>query len=364
MHRTRASFSIALIGALAAWAFAGCSQSTGTDASNDVSTRTQTVNLNDPYGGFNTADEQPAFGDQFLLANYGPDANLTVGTAEADTVRPDPTRVHRYLMVTWGNLRADSLVTFSTDWSGSLCAENGAVQMVRTIRFDPADHLLPRTSRQCVEWVSHTKPHFDGILVSLFHAPCDSLAGVTTAGGMPDSLCGDPLSVTFTTGPLTVTFSQAELANLHKVIPVDEFGNAVAFNSIVLMPHECPHGFMAGQWKPVADKQYAGIFRGEWMSENGLHAGFLRGIYGQNRRGDNVFFAKWITDSGAFHGIMKGSYGTNPAATADMADGWYDGVWVSRQLQIAGGVHGVWGHGNTDTEGGFFRGVWGARCRP
>jgi hypothetical protein len=95
------------------------------------------------------------------------------------------------------------------------------------------------------------------------------------------------------------------------------------------------------------------------MTENGLHAGFLRGVYGQNRRGDNVFFAKWINDNGTFHGIMKGTYGAS--ANAD-ADGWFNGVWVSRELRIAGGVRGVWGKGPND-DGGFFRGVWGALCR-
>jgi hypothetical protein len=231
------------------------------------------------------------------------------------------------------------------------------VRPLRTVRFEfPEDHLVPRTSRNCVEWVSHTQPDFDGILVALHRMPCDSLA---TA----DSLCGAPISVTFTTGPLTVTFSQAELANLHKVIQVDDAGNAVAFNSIVLEPRACPHGFLAGQWKHVDGQRYDGIMRGEWMSENGLHSGFLRGVYGQNRSGENVFFTKWITANGAFHGIMKGTYGRNPAASATNPDGWFSGVWFSRDLRIAGDVRGVWGEGTGAGEGGFFRGMWGALCR-
>lgn len=356
MHRTRTLMAITAC-ALAAWAFAGCDQSTDTDAPNDISSRTQSVNLDDPYGGYNTANEKPAFDDPYLLANYGAENNNIVALADSDSTREQHMRVHRYLLVTWGNLRDDSTITFPTDWSGSLCVENGIVRPLRTIRFEyPHDYLTPPATRNCVEWVSHTQPDFDGVLFALHRVPCDSLA-------TPDSLCASPISVTFTTGPLTVTFNQDELRNLHRVIQVDDAGNAVAFNTIVLEPHACPNGFLSGQWKNVSGQRYDGIFRGEWMSENGVHAGFLRGVYGQNRRHENVFFAKWITGNGSFHGIMKGRYGRNPEASATTADGWFDGVWVSRELRIAGNVHGVWNEGTGEGEGGFFRGAWAARCR-
>jgi hypothetical protein len=355
MNRNRTFASITLVCALAAWAFVGCEQSTGTDTSHDVATRTQSVDLNDPYGGYNTANEKPGFGDPFLLQNYGAESNNMVALADSDTTSENHMRVHRYLLVTWGNLNADSTINFSTDWSGSLCVENGLVRPLRTVRFEyPQDYLTRPASRNCVQWVSHTQPDFDGILFALHRVPCDSLA-------TPDSLCASPISVTFTTGPLTVTFNQNDLKDLHKVIQVDAAGNAVAFNTIVLEPHACAHGFLAGQWKDVSGQRYAGIFRGEWMSENGVHAGFLRGVYGQNRRGDHVFFAKWINDGGTFHGIMKGTYGLGAGTNAD-ADGWFTGVWVSRELRVAGGVRGVWGKGPND-DGGFFRGVWGTLCR-
>jgi hypothetical protein len=355
MTRNRTLAWIAFACAVSAWAMVGCSQSTDTNApGGDISSRTQSVNLNDPYGGYNTATEKPAFGDPFLLSNYGAENNNIVAAADTDTTR-DHLRVHRFLLVTWGNLEGDSTITTSTDWSGSLCAENGIIRPLRTVRFEyPQDYLVPPASRNCVQWVSHTKPDFDGILFALRRVPCDSLA-------TPDSLCSPPLSVTFTTGPLTVTFTQDELKNLHKVIKVDAAGNAVAFNRIVLEPHACANGFLAGQWKKVEDKRFAGIFRGEWTSENGLHKGFLRGVYGQNRRNENVFFAKWINDDGTFHGIMKGLYGNNPAATTP--EGWFDGIWVSRNLMVGGNVHGVWGEGAGGADDGFFRGVWAARCR-
>jgi hypothetical protein len=357
MSRNRTLASIAFACAVSAWALVGCDQSTGTNAPGDISSRTQTVNLNDPYGGYNTANEKPAFGDAFLGANYGAENGNGVALADSDSTRENHMRVHRYLLVTWGNLKGDSTITTSTDWSGSLCVENGIVRPVRTVRFEfPQDHLVPTGSRTCVQWVSHTQPHFDGILVALHCLPCDSLA-------TPDSLCASPISVTFATGPLTVSFNQDELKDLHKVIQVDAAGNAVAFNSIVLEPHACPHGFLAGQWKDVPDQRYAGIFRGEWMSENGLHTGFLRGVYGQNKLGENVFFAKWINDDGTFRGLMKGRYGKNPEATATDVQGWFDGIWFMRDLRVGGNVHGEWGTGTGGDGTGFFRGAWGARCR-
>jgi len=359
MRQHRTAVNLALIALLTAWAVTGCDQSTGTDAPNDISSRVQTVNLDDPFGGYNTANERPAFGDPMLAADYGPEG-MVEAFDPVDTTRTDRRHPRRVLMVTWGNLRADSLIDFPTDWTGSLCAENGIVQVRRTIRFEPRDHLLPRTSRSCVEWVSYTRPSFDGIIVSLHRPPCDSLLDVASP---PDSLCDGPTSVTFKTGPLTVTFTREELVDLHRVIVVDDAGNAVAFNTLVLMPGECPHGFLAGQWKDVEDERYTGIFRGQWVSENGLHQGYLRGVYGENRRGDYVFFGKWISEDGTFKGLLRGRYGLLPPTNASEADGWFAGVWFSRELREAGGVRGVWGQGTSEGEGGFFRGAWGVRCR-
>jgi hypothetical protein len=359
MKRIRPILNLALPALLAAWAFAGCDHATDTDLSNDVSGREQTVNLDDPYGGFNTADEAPAFAESLLTNRYGPETDVAVND-DVDTTRVDRRRPHRFLMVTWGNLRADSLIDFSTDWTGSLCVENGIVVVRRTIQFEPRDYLLPRTSRQCVEWVSHTQPRFDGLIVALLKPPCfDSLS--TSIAGI-DSLCGDPLTVTFKTGPLTVTFTQEELANLHKVIPVDDAGNAVAFNTLLVMPGQCPQGFLAGQWKDVEDKRYQGVFRGKWVSENGVHMGYLRGVYGENSEGRHVFFGKWITQSGRFQGLLKGGYGVLPSPNAREADGWFEGVWFSRELRAMGGLKGVWGTGQENRDCGYFRGVWMTRC--
>jgi hypothetical protein len=361
VKRNRWQLNLIMATLVATWAFVGCDSATDTEPTGDVATREQTVDLDDTYGGYNTADEAPAFGDLQLVSDNGPEGDVAfeddIAPTDADRRQP-----RRYLMITWGNLRADSLIDSSTDWTGGLCAENGVLRVVRTIRFEPRDYLVPRTSRECVEWVSHTHPSFDGIIVALHKTTnCDSLLDPAVI----DTLCDrPPLSITFKTGPLTVTFTQDELADLHKVIRVDDAGNAVAFNVITREPGECASGFLAGQWKPLHDRNDKGVegfFRGKWVSESGLHMGYLRGVYGVNRRDQHVFFGKWIAETGRFHGLLAGNYGLLEETNSG-ANGWFQGVWFSRQLHTMGGLRGVWGTGDDDKEGGFFRGMWRERC--
>jgi hypothetical protein len=85
-------------------------------------------------------------------------------------------------------------------------------------------------------------------------------------------------------------------------------------------------------------------------------------VYGVNRRGVPVFFGKWISEDGRFRGLLKGRYGRLPEDNDTRADGWFRGVWVNRSLSVAGGLHGVWGKGETEREAGFFRGAWAVRC--
>jgi hypothetical protein len=169
----------------------------------------------------------------------------------------------------------------------------------------------------------------------------------------------EPMAVTFKTGPLTVTIMESDLVDLHRVVTVDDAGNAVAFNTITVMPDECPSGFLAGQWRAVADRP-GGIFRGKWISANGIHMGYLRGVYGPNSRGEKVFFGKWITRGGRFQGLLRGHYGVSDVRPG----GWFEGQWISRNLQVMGGVRGVYGTRDTDNgrHGGFFRGAWKTRC--
>ena len=86
--------------------------------------------------------------------------------------------------------------------------------------------------------------------------------------------------------------------------------------------------------------------------------GYLRGVYGPNSRGEEVFFGKWITGNGEFMGLLSGRYGRLP----EHPGGWFEGLWVGRDLRIRGGLRGEWGVGDEIKGGGFFRGIWALRC--
>lgn len=351
------TWEMTLVALLVAWAVPGCLSPTSPTSSNDLVTRTETVNLDDPYGGYNLGDEPAAFSDPTMVSEFGPQTmaafdDPTLG--DSAVVRAMNRRaVRRYLMITWGNLRADSTIDFVTDWSGSLTVDNGALVLHRTIRFDARDQILPRTSRDKIEWVSFTKPSFDGILVAIHKILAPDSTADTLAVAPPETA---PLTVTFATGPLTVTLSEDELTDLHRVVKVDEAGNAVAFNTITVMPSDCPAGFLAGQWHSV-DRRPGGAFRGKWISLNGVHMGYVRGVYGTNSSGEKVFFGKWITASGRFQGLLRGRYDV----AVDRPGGRFQGVWMGRDLRVLGGLAGEY---RADADGhGFFRGVWRKRCR-
>ncbi len=318
---------------------------------NDLLTREQDPNLDDPYGGYNVADEAPGFDDPALLEEFGEkaveefDDPISLEPLVADIVAmPLP---QHFLMITWGNIERDTTIDFVTEWSGSLTIDLGAIILKRVIRFENHDRILPRERRDLLEWVSYTQPAFDGIIVRLLPISRPSTADVADTTSL----------VTFATGPLTISFSLEELRDIHRVIPVDNAGNAVAFNSIVIPARPCPHGFLGGIWKANPDAA-GGKFFGMWMNEKGGHMGFLKGFYGVNSAGENVFYGKWIGLSGKFRGLLKGRWGVFP----DALGGFFEGVYLNRQLHVIGDLKGVWKTSEHINGGGFFRGRWARRC--
>ncbi len=356
-------FSLVAALALAwAWVLPGCNTPSSPSVDDELLTRPEAVNFDDPYGGYNLADEAPAFGDPVLTTAFDDANDVEVDDPMAhdpgvvDIVRHPHAR--RYLMITWGNLRADTSIDFVTDWSGSLSVDNGVVLVRRLVAWDAHDELLPRTRRDQVAWISHTKPHFDGMIVELHPRipPRDSTMMDTTA--TDTSGCHrPPLSVTFATAPLTVTFTGDELVDLHEVIPVDDAGNAVAFNTITVEPGRCAGGFLGGRWENVPDR-VGGRFRGKWISYNGAHMGYLRGVYGVNSQGRAVFFGKWINRGGQFQGLLRGTWGQADGRPG----GWFAGEWLNRGLHVRGELRGVWRLADDGSGHGAFRGRWRLRC--
>jgi hypothetical protein len=353
MKRIPVVIALFLVGAM--FAAAGCGDADTPSAPNDdLDTRKQAANLNDPYGGYNFGDEAPGFGDPGLLSEFGDDAEYsdpfsndpTIVTRERD--REGRLRPRLFLAVAWGNLHRDSTITHVTDWTGSLAVEPGAVLLERVIRFEDRDYILPRTERGLLEWVSHTSDGFDGVLVRI--VPCPS----TTADVQAEIDSANTI-ITFATGPFTAKFTLADLPGLHRIVTLED-GNAVAFDAVFVPPFSCPRGFLGGAWRHHPDRE-GGKFFGKYTSETGAHLGFVRGFYGVNQEGEKVFFGKWIGLSGEFRGILRGTWGH----FREDEGGYFAGGWIGRDRRVHGDLKGEWRR-NDERRAGFFRGVWTMDC--
>jgi hypothetical protein len=353
--------------ALMLWAV-GCSDS-------PVETAPVDQNLADEFGGYTATDEQPAFGDSEVLAVAGEeqevDDPILVSPAAQEVVTDVDAGLFHFRAV-WGRIPYDSTVTTVTDWTGSLTVTRGAIVLRRLIRFElNQDTYLPRTSRDTLQWVSFTSVHNDGIAVDIFVPPMrptiDSTWVPDGAGDSTlviDTIAADPVTVTFTTGPYTRTFTLSELAALQEVVSLDD-GNKVALHAVQFFRQLCPRGILAGRWG--YDEEGNGVFRGMWMSAIGHVTGYLEGHFGQNDQGQNVFFGKWIDSVGHFEGLLRGVWGHGPRVTEAEIQHHFAGGWFAGEIFNAGGdpIGLLGGHFGSapNVDGGWFQARWKLHCR-
>jgi len=317
--------------------FAGCdlltdSPSDNTAASTDWEAGT---NLTAEYGGYEFTPEQPAFGEPTF-------AKIDAEEVQVESMDLASLRDAIVLRIQWGQLRGNPELEQTTDWSGKVAITSGGIAVLRTIAFEsPRDHLLPRESRQVVGFVSHTRPHFDGLLIAIHP--------------------GDAAEISFgmETGPFTQRWSLEELRGIQRVIPVDDLGNAVAIEAIVFDP-ACPNGFVRGHW--VQRDESRGVFRGLWATELGRAVGYIRGHFGVNEAGEHVWFGKIIGRDGRVLGLARGQW--VPSDTAETPGGTFAGHWVAEGREIRGGVRGHYLPIRSDERGtgGFLSGKWHTDC--
>ena len=368
MKRSLLAISFILVLALTS----GC-QWLDNSAAPETANTDQVINLDSPTGGFTFTDEEPAFGEAELFEPMFNEVAVEDSTADSTQVRElfknRNVKIFRMRSI-WGHLVStyeDTLESRDTeycpvDWSGMMKLEGGAILIERVIAFDEGD-CVTREDVETISWTSHTGPHIDGLQVMLVvpWGPDDSSATWV-----------EPKFV-FETGPFSRTFSLEELASLSLIEMVDRCGNGISMNAH-LMPPYCPYGFLAGAWKnippdtiPPADtndtqKIVLGVYRGIWISERGTPGGYLRGVFGLNSLGEQVFFGKYVDMTGRFKGILKGHYGVCPELTdtAEYPYGFFRGIWINEDRVTAGGLRGHW---STREPGfGYFHGVWGQFC--
>jgi len=359
--------------ALLVWAV-GCS-----DSPAEPQTEADLPNLNEDFGGYTATDEAPGFGDPDLVAMEGEEAEvddeiLNSGQMQDWLVNPRVLSFH--FRALWGQLTYDSTVTTPTSWDGSLTLSRGGIITRRLIAWElNQDFLLPRTSREVVEWQSTTTVHHDGLAFDLlipWVTTYDSTMVVDTIDDTTfdttyavDTIVPEPFTLTFETGPYTRTFEMRELAALDTVVYVDDVdSNAVVFQSYQTFRNVCPRGVLAGRWG--YDEEGNGIFKGVWHSRFGYVSGYVEGMFGVNDEKKPVFYGKWIDRSGQFEGLLAGRYGLHPSTNASenakqRAGGWLDGKIFDADENEIGVLKGRF-KSHVNFPSGWFQARWKLHC--
>lgn len=303
-----------------------------TDDSQDVSSALEQAN-----GGFDTADEAPAFGAEAELTA----AAIEDDTATADPLAGDPATAVMdrasaaagfRAIVLWGKIPADRDATEARDWSGAFKISRGGLLVRHTIAFeDRTDKLLPRVSLDTVSFQSVTRPYADGLALTILDP-----AGPTATSSQ---------TLTYTSADGATVYS-LDLARLAAGPIVVDAGNGF---KLVAIGHRrqadpCDRGFLRGRWHALSP--HLGRFLGVVTDENGERTGHVRGVYGQRRNGDPVLFGKFIDRDGHFRGILAGTFD----------NGQYRARWIDRGGDH-GTAHGVYFEGATPA-GGHFLGRW------
>jgi hypothetical protein len=309
--RTRAfpSFLTGLSGALLVVASgAACTQHG--DPADEIASALETEN-----GGLDMEDEAPQFGlpDDFVDADVEDSVAFTdVMADDTETVAmlDAPGAVTADIAMLWGQLPPDlAPEDYVRDWSGRLRLNRGGLIVRRTIRFEAAtDRVLPRTDRAEVRFDSQTRPHNDGLLITVVDP--------------------DPAA-----GPLVLTYERDDGAS-HELVLADLLegplvrdvgteGDRIVAVALRRDRDPCDHGFGRGRWHALRD--HLGRLIGRIFDASGEPIGHIRGIWGQRESGEQVFHGKYIDSEGRFRGIFGGHY----------RDGEMVGRWLTR-----GGEHG------------------------
>ncbi|MBK9303775.1 MAG: hypothetical protein IPM94_07795 [bacterium] len=362
------------ISGLLALGATGCGDERGATVPGDVAVDDyEAMDLDKAYGGLTYSDESPAFGDAELeamsledqeAASDDPlqdDAELAGLEAAAlggdDPAAPPPPTVIA-LRLTWGQLDGAPEdireEVQGLDWSGRLRVDRGLVVVRRVILFErPRDHLVrPRPDRRTVAWVSHTGPHFDGLIVEVVVPPA---APDSASAGTPA-----PVMLHLVTPLVALDIPVAELAGLDVTHPVDELGNALRLEGHRVTDEDlCPKGFLGGIWKADRDSTTVegGVFKGRWVGLWGRLHGFVRGRYGLDSSGERVFFGKYIDRQGRCRGMLAGAW---EAADASGRGGFH-GEWHNAAATVEGVLGGEYVHA-AGRPAGVFSGRWTTLC--
>ncbi|MEW5854175.1 MAG: hypothetical protein AB2A00_35705 [Myxococcota bacterium] len=258
--------------------------------------------LQAPLGGFDFRREEPLFGpahrEQFIQAGESE-------VLQASTVAPRSAAAgDTALWVGWGHFLADRTDDEVADWTGTLSVEEGTLSLLRTIKFDRNDRILPAPDERTVAFESRTRPHFDGLVTR---------ASTTGSAPAPVTLMTRNGAFHHTPGS-TALVEETDLGN----------GVRVAFVSVPLSEEvPCAHAVVGGRWRGLerGDRRRGVTHRllGRWFTPEGELVGHWRAFAGQRQDGTRVFFGKVINPDGDALALLKGTV-TDGVATVDVLD--------------------------------------------
>jgi hypothetical protein len=290
------------------------------------------------YGGYAFTDEKASFGEsEFSRLEI---AENSLAAADSDTVATPNSFLVR---VMWGQLHGNSNATEVIDWSGAFSVSSGRLAALRTLAFERStDRLLRRDDRQVLPYESKTRPHFDGLLLLIHDS--DNDPGAT---------------LSMRSGPYSGSWTFEELRRANQVIRVDDQGNALSVTGMSLPDDAaCLGGAVRGHWVQRVDQR--GAFRGLWMSRLGRPLGHMRGHFGVNAQGQNVWFAKIIGRDGTLIGLARGSFEPN----TERPGGTFSGHWAANEGKRSGDILGHYlpARSDGDRNAGFFQARWKSDC--
>ena len=277
--------------------------------------------LEEENGGLDMEDEAPGFGlpDDFAAADLDDGAVYTDAYAEdTDTIAmlDAPGAVAADVTIVWGQLPPDlAPEDYVRDWSGTLRLNRGGLIVRRTIRFEDAtDRVRPRTDRAEVGFDSVTRPHNDGLMLTVVD-PDPGAGPLVLTYERPDGASYDLLLADLLEGP--------------QVRDVGDAGDRIVAVALRRDRDACDHGFGRGRWHALRD--HLGRLLGRIFDAAGEPIGHIRGVWGERPDGEQVFFGKYIDDEGRFRGIFGGHY----------RDGEMVGRWLTR-FGEHGRLHGLY----------------------
>ena len=171
---------------------------------------------------------------------------------EAVATRPSaPPALH--LRLSWGYLAGDFRARNWIDWTGGVKVDSGTAQLEHLIFFERKDFPKASDDPTQVLWTSHTRPHFDGVVVKIQPGAATDVVHLTTASFSKDL---DLAALT---------------AGIDQRFDVDTQGHQISISSI---PNSGCGGFAFGYERPAREGWLG--FAGLLTDESGNNQGIVR----------------------------------------------------------------------------------------